>query len=67
MKLRVIVEVDVSQTMAETMQRGGFSVIPDGSAMQVRVGNSPAIPKRKTDVQYIQNPQKEKAGATVEK
>jgi hypothetical protein len=35
--------------------------------MQVRVGNSPAIPKRKTDVQYIQNPQKEKAGATVEK
>tara|TARA_R110000868_G_scaffold150227_5_gene373256 strand:- start:4993 stop:5193 length:201 start_codon:yes stop_codon:yes gene_type:complete len=54
MKLRVIIDVEVSKTMAETIQRSGFSVIPDGSAMQVRVGNSPTIPKRKTSVQYIQ-------------
>lgn len=56
MKLRVIMDVEVSQTMAETIQRTGFSVCPDGSAMQVRVGNSPAIPRRKTAVQYISNP-----------
>lgn len=63
MKLRVIVDVEVSKTMAETIQRSGFSVIPDGSAMQVRVGNSPAIPKRKTDVQYVQNPSDAKANS----
>lgn len=56
MKLRVIMDVEVSQTMAETIQRTGFSVCPDGSAMQVRVGNSPAIPRRKTAVQYVSNP-----------
>lgn len=56
MKLRVIVDVEVSQTMAETIQRTGFNVCPDGSAMQVRVGNSPAIPRRKTAVQYVVNP-----------
>jgi len=53
MKLRIIIDVEVSKTMAETIQRSGFSVIPDGSAMQVRVGNSPTIPKRKTNVQYV--------------
>jgi hypothetical protein len=52
MKLKVTVEVEVSKSMAETMQRSGFTVCPDGSAMQVKVGNSPAIPKRKTKVTY---------------
>jgi len=56
MKLRVIVDVEVSRTMAETIQRTGFNVCPDGSAMQVRIGNSPAIPRRKTSVQYVLNP-----------
>ena len=56
MKLRVIVDMDVSQTLAETIQRNGFSVCPDGSAMQVKVPNSPAIPKRKTKVQCVENP-----------
>jgi hypothetical protein len=56
MKLRVIVDVEVSRTMAETIQRNGFRICPDGSAMQVRVGNSPAIPQRKTAVQYVLNP-----------
>ena len=69
MKLRVIVDVEVSKTMAETLQRTGFSVCPDGGGMQVRVGNSPAIPKRKTSVKYVENPveEKEAAGATAEK
>lgn len=53
MKLRIVIDVEVSQTMAQTMQRNGFSVCPDGSAMQVKVGNSPAIPRRKTSVKYI--------------
>lgn len=52
MKLKVTIEVEVSKSMAETMQRSGFTVCPDGSAMQVKVGNSPAIPKRKTKVTY---------------
>lgn len=56
MKLRVIVDVEVSQTMAETIRRNGFSLRPDGSAMQVCVPNSPVIPKRKTHVEYIHNP-----------
>lgn len=52
MKLKITIEVEVSKSMAETMQRSGFIVCPDGSAMQVKVGNSPAIPKRKTKVIY---------------
>lgn len=54
MKLKITIEVEVSKSMAETMQRSGFTVCPDGSAMQVKVGNSPAIPKRKTKVIYDQ-------------
>ena len=56
MKLRVIVDMDVSKTMAETIQRTGFSVCPDGSGVQVRVPNSPAIPKRKTRIECVENP-----------
>lgn len=56
MKLKIVIDVEVSSTMAETMQRNGFSVCPDGSAMQVKVGNSPAIPRRKTSVTYITEP-----------
>jgi hypothetical protein len=56
MRLRIIVDVEVSRTMAETIQRAGFNVCPDGSAMQVRVGNSPAIPRRKTAIQYVKDP-----------
>jgi len=34
MKLRVIVDVDVSKTIAETIERNGFTVCRDGSSMQ---------------------------------
>lgn len=53
MKFKIIIDVEVSPTMAETMRRNGFSVCPDGSAMQIKVGNSPAIPRRKTSIKYI--------------
>lgn len=57
MKLRVIVDVDVSPTLAETIQRGGFTLCQDGSGQQVKVGNnSPVIPKRKTKVLFVENP-----------
>jgi hypothetical protein len=58
MKFRVVVDVDVSQTMADTIKRGGFTLCQDGSGQQVRVGgNNPAIPKRKTAVMFIEEPQ----------
>ena len=52
MKLLVTIEVDVSKTMAETMKRNGFHVCVDGSAMQIKIPNSPAIPARKTKVTF---------------
>jgi hypothetical protein len=56
MKLRVIVEVDVADTIAETMQRTGFAVRQDGSAMKVQVPNTPTIPKRKTKILFQKEP-----------
>lgn len=56
MKLRVVLEVEVSESLAATMQRNGFVVCRDGSAMQVRVPHAPAIPKRKTRVVFTENP-----------
>ncbi len=58
MKLVVLVEVDASQTLAETMQRSGFTLAPDGTAMQIKIPNSPSIPQRKTNVIFIENPDK---------
>lgn len=57
MKFRVHVEVDVSKTIAETIQRNGFQACPDGSAMQIKVPNCPTIPRRKTKVIFIENPE----------
>ncbi len=56
MKLRVYIEVDVSKTIAETMQRNGFQVCLDGSALQIKIPNTPPIPQRKTNVVFIENP-----------
>lgn len=56
MKLRVVIDVDVSMTLAETMQRNGFHACPDGSALKIEIPNSPIIPKRKTKVRFIENP-----------
>lgn len=59
MKLRVFIEVDVSKTIAATMKRNGFTACPDGSAMQIKVSNSPAIPQRKTKVVFVDEPTEE--------
>lgn len=56
MKMMVLIEVDVSKTLAETMQRTGFELSPDGTCLQVKVPNSPAIPQRKTKVAFVCHP-----------
>jgi len=55
MKLRILIEVDVSKTIAETMERNGFEVTQDGSAMQIKIPNTPAIPQRKTNITFIKD------------
>lgn len=56
MKMLVLLEVEVSKTVAETMQRTGFELSPDGTCLQVKVPNSPAIPQRKTKVAFVTHP-----------
>jgi hypothetical protein len=54
-KLTVVLEFDVSKSMAETITRTGFELAPDGSAMQVKVPNAPTIPKRKVKCKFFEN------------
>ncbi len=56
MKMLVLLEVDVPKAIGETMQRTGFSLVPDGTSLQVKVDNSPPIPQRKTKVVFVTNP-----------
>jgi hypothetical protein len=56
MKLRMYVEVDVSKSLADTIQRNGCILEPDGTGMKVKVPNTPSVPKRKTKVAFVQNP-----------
>ncbi len=56
MKLVVLLEMEVSKTMAETIQRAGFQLVPDGTSLQVKVANAPPVPQRKTKVAYVTNP-----------
>lgn len=56
MKLRIYIEAEVSKTVAETIQRSGLALEPDGTGMQIRVPNTPTIPKRKVKVAYLENP-----------
>jgi hypothetical protein len=56
MKLMVLLEIDVSATLAETMQRSGFVLAPDGTGLQIKIPNSPAIPQRKIKVVFVENP-----------
>lgn len=58
MKLQILIEVDVSKTIAGTMQRSGFEIVNNGSSIQIQVGNSPVIPQRKTKVVFIECPTK---------
>ena len=65
MKLLVLLEVDVSKTIAETMQRNGFTVAQDGSHMQIKVPNTPAIPQRKTKIVFITDPRQPIESAAI--
>ncbi len=54
MKMTITIEVNLSQTIADTIKRTGFSIEPDGSGMKIVVPNAPTIPKRKVTVTYDQ-------------
>ncbi len=56
MKMLVMLEMDVSKTIARTMQRSGFILAPDGSSMQIKVPNCPTIPQRKTHIAFVEDP-----------
>ena len=56
MKLLILLEVDVSATLAGTMQRSGFTLAPDGTGMQIKIPNSPSIPQRKINTVFVENP-----------
>lgn len=52
MKFQIIINADVSKTVAETIKRNGMTMEPDGTGMRIIVANTPIIPKRKVKVQY---------------
>lgn len=56
MKLRMYIEAEVSKTVAETIQRSGLVVEPDGTGMKVKVPNTPTVPKRKVKVKFLESP-----------
>lgn len=64
MKFRIVCDIEVSATLAETIRRTGFNLCPDGSGFQVKIPNSPSIPKRKTKVKFFDNPVEEEANDT---
>jgi len=54
MKMTITIDVDVSKTMAQTMKRNGFNVIPEGTGLAIRLANSPAITKSKSKVVFTE-------------
>lgn len=52
MKMRIIIDVNVSKTLAQTMERNGFNVIPEGTGLAIRIPNSPAITKSKSKITF---------------
>jgi hypothetical protein len=52
MKMRITIDVNVSKTLAQTMKRNGFNVIPEGTGLAIRIPNSPAITKSKTQITF---------------
>ena len=52
MNMRIVIDVNVSKTLAQTMQRNGFNVIPEGTGLAIRIPNSPAITKSKTKIEF---------------
>ena len=54
MKMRLIIDVNVSKTLAQTMERNGFNVIPEGTGLAIRIPNSPAITKSKSKITFTE-------------
>ena len=54
MKMTIRIDVDVSKTMAQTMKRNGFNVIPEGTGLAIRLANSPAITKSKSKIVFTE-------------
>ncbi len=52
MKMRIIIDVNVSKTLAQTMERNGFNVIPEGTGLAIRIPNSHAITKSKSKITF---------------
>lgn len=65
MKLRIYIEAEVSKTVAETIQRSGLALELDGTGMQIKVPNTPTIPKRKVKVSFLDNPKDSLADAVA--
>ncbi len=57
MKMRIVLDIEASTTILDTIQRTGFTVAKAGSGMQVLVPNAPVITNRKVKIEYIKNPQ----------
>ena len=53
MKMLIVLQIEASSTMLETIKRTGFSLVPDGANMQIKVPNSPSISKRKTKLKFV--------------
>lgn len=56
MKLLVLLEIELSKTMADTIQRTGLELVPDGPAMKVKIPHAPIIPRRKIKVSFNTDP-----------
>ncbi len=57
-KLRIICDIEASRSLINTIKRTGFTVCEDGSGFQVKIANSPPIPKRKVQTRFIDAPSK---------
>jgi|TARA_R110000765_G_scaffold161585_1_gene266069 ribosome recycling factor len=52
MKIRIVIDTNITKAQAETMERSGFNISPDGSSMQIKVPKS-ANSSRKAKVKFL--------------
>lgn len=57
MKLRISIEVDVSETIADTIKRGHFGVNRDGTGFKITAGDI-VVPSRKCAVSFSTDKEK---------
>ncbi len=55
MKIRIVIEAEVSATIAANFKRNGFTLEPDGAGFKLVTPNTPSIPRRKVSVQFVDN------------